>query len=223
MSRKSFLLGLAILVALVGVVGASLALLVSHEPEFYHNLAAPPGRERSAYSRQFYAECGRVLSDVKSKEPRWDLEFTQEQINSFLDEDFVTSGLAEKLLPEGISEPRIALEPGKVRLAFRYGNKPWSTVIAIDLRVALTREPNVVKLELLSLKAGSLPMMAQSLLEKVSEVARRNDIEVTWYRHQGNPVALLRFQPGRPRPTVQLQGLELHAGKIRVTGGAGEQ
>ena len=87
------------------------------------------------------------------------------------------------------------------------------------MRVWLTpREPNVIALELRGLHAGSLPIAAQSLLESVSETARQNNIEFTWYRHQGNPVALLRFQADQDRPTYRLDHLVLEQGVIRVDG-----
>jgi hypothetical protein len=41
---------------------------------------------------------------------------------------------------------------------------------------------------------------------------------VNWYRHDGNPVALVRFQPDRPNPSVVLQRLELQDGRIVVEG-----
>jgi hypothetical protein len=76
---------------------------------------------------------------------------------------------------------------------------------------------NVICLEILGRKAGAMPVSAQSLLELISEQARK-DIEVTWYRHEGNPVALLRFQNDRARPTFQLRRLELRQGMITIGG-----
>jgi hypothetical protein len=95
----------------------------------------------------------------------------------------------------------------------------WSTIVSIDLGVWLAaKEPNVVVLELKGLRAGSLPISAQSLLERISEAARSQALEVTWYRHNGNPVAVLRFQPYQNRPTFQLQRLELGQGTLLITG-----
>jgi hypothetical protein len=146
----------------------------------------------------------------------WEEHFTDAQINSYFDEGFVRSNIN---LPDRISQPRITFGPGTVRLAFRYGSGSWcTTVVSIDFRVWLCKETNVVALELEALRAGSLPITAQSLLERVSEVVRRQDIEVTWYRHEGNPVALLRFQANQPRPTVRLRRLELKAGELVVGG-----
>ena len=65
--------------------------------------------------------------------------FTEQQINGYLNEGFVQSGLSDRILPEGISEPRVLLEPDKVRLAFRYGSGPWSTVVTLDFHVWLSR------------------------------------------------------------------------------------
>src|SRR5207244_1326754 len=89
----------------------------------------------------------------------------------------------------------------------------------IDLRVWLAaKEVNVVALELQALQAGSLPVSAQSLLERIYETARQQNIDVSYYRHNGNPVALLRFQADQRTPTVQLQRLELQQGLLRISG-----
>jgi hypothetical protein len=111
------------------------------------------------------------------------------------------------------------LQQDKIRLAFRYGTPPWSTVISIDFRVWLApKECNVVVLELQSLHAGSLPISAQSLLEQLSEIIRKRNVDVTWYRHNGNPAAVLRFLTDQPRATVQLRQLELGNGMLRLAG-----
>src|SRR5262249_5203406 len=153
------------------------------------------GDVRAKQSTEFTAELAGLFNDMVNKQ-QWFGRFTDEQINSYFAEDFVRSGTAEKLLPEGMHEPRISIQPDRIRLSFRYGAGVWSTIVSIDLGVWLAaKEPNVVVLELKGLRAGSLPISAQSLLEHISEAARGQSLEVTWYRHNGNPVAVLRFQP----------------------------
>jgi hypothetical protein len=217
MSRKSFLLGVIIALVLTGTV-AVLCLLVEHEPEFYQKTAVPPGKDRQQRSGKFLADFNQFCQEVQSSRV-WSAHFEEDCINSFFDEHFVRSGFAEKVLPEGISAPRIAIEPEKVRLAFRYGTGILSTVISIDLRMWLApKAPNVVALELQGLHAGSLPIAAQSLLERVSEAARQNNIDVTWYRYEGNPVALLKFQADQDRPTLRLEHLSLQQGVLEIRG-----
>jgi hypothetical protein len=217
MRRKSLLFGLLI-VLLVAGVGTGVALLAQHEPEFYLRAAVPPGQERKQRSGQFIQEFFQFCQDVHHYQ-EWNARFEEDCINSYFEEQFVSSGLAEKVLPEGITAPRVAIEPEKIRLAFRYGVSPLTTIISIDLRMWLApKEPNVVALELQGLHAGSLPVSAQSLLERLSETARQNNIEMTWYRFHGNPVALLRFQADQDHPSFRLDRLVLHQGAIEIRG-----
>ena len=220
MSRKSILLGVGLLALLSGAVSSVLLLLVRHEPEFYERIGLPPGMERQKHSQEFQGKFMQLVNGIDNNKT-WQERFTEAQINSYFEEDFIRSGVSTTLLPEGISSPRVSFEPGKVRLAFRYGTHTWcSTIVSIDFKVWLAaHETNVVALELQGLHAGSLPVSAQSLLDRITEVVRRrDDIEITWYRHDGNPVALLRFQANQPRPTVRLETLQLGQGELIIGG-----
>jgi hypothetical protein len=219
MRGKKVLLGLGVGLLAAGAALAGAVAVLRHEPAFYRRAAVPAGPERQQHCSAFLHEFAHLVNGITNQDKKWFATFTDVQINSYFEEDFLTGGHGQKLLPEGISEPRVAIEPDKLRLAFRYGCEPWSTVIAIDLRLWLApKEPNVVAVELQGLHAGALPVFAQSLLERASEVARRRNIDVTWYRHQGNPVALLRFKGDQQRPTVQLRQVELRQGTISIVG-----
>ena len=220
MRRKSLLFGIGLLL-LLGSIATVLVLLLTHEPAIYARTTPPPGEERHKLSGTFQSDLFGLYNKIHDKfPPSWNARFTETCINSYFEEGFVRSNLAEKILPEGVSAPRVAIEPDKIRLAFRYQVGPWSTIISIDMRVWLAnkREPNVVALELQGLHAGSLPIAAQSLLEQISETAEQNGIKVIWYRHNGNPVALLKFQADQPRPTFQFTELQLHAGSVYISG-----
>jgi hypothetical protein len=220
MTRRSFLVGLGLFVLLACAAGSTLVLLVRHEPRPYLQAELPPGADRKRLSEDFLREFFAVCNSVGG-EGGWSGHFTQEQINGYLEEDFLAQ--SRGLLPDGISEPRVVIEPDRLRLAFRYGSGFWSTVISIDLNIWLPRnEPNVVALRLEGFHAGALPISAQSLLERISETARQNGVDVNWYRHQGHPVALLRFQADKARSTLQLRGVQLSRGEITILGGSAE-
>jgi hypothetical protein len=219
MTRKSILLGLALVLGVTGAATAGLVALIRREPDFYRQGATRPGKERKQKSQEFVSEFCHLYNEA-AYSTKWEVQFSEEQINSYFDEDFVGSGLLGKSLPEGIREPRIDIDANKLRLAFRYGTGAWSFVISVELRLWLTEELNVVALEVLGLRAGSLPISAQSFLDQASEVARAQNIDVTWYRHHGNPVALLRFQADHQHPTIQLQRLSLQPGKLVISGAA---
>ncbi|HEY1860481.1 MAG TPA: hypothetical protein VGG61_09020 [Gemmataceae bacterium] len=227
MSRKSFVLGIGIAVVLASAVSGVLVLLVRSEPSAYSRVAAPAGEARETCSKEFVSGLTDLMNYIQWEDAasakEWEVVFTEQQINSFLDEDFVHSGMNEKLLPECISEPRVAIERDRLRVMFRYGSGAWSTVISIDLNVWLAgKEPNVVALELKSFRAGSLPISAQSLLERISDGLRRNSVEVSWYRYNGNPVAVLHFQSDPPNSFVQLKNLTLEEGQITLHGSSAD-
>lgn len=223
MSRKTVYLGLGLLVLLAGTA-VVLGVLVYRVPTNYLHAAPPAGLERERLSRQFVGEVASFLSSIKDnydqekKEP-WYACFTEDTINSYLAEDFAKHH-SQLGIPRGITAPRIAIKPDRICLAFKYGNSAWSPIVSVDLGVWLPKggEPNALCLEIQGLHAGCLPVSSQSLLEQVYESARKYNVDVTWYRHNGNPVALLRFQNDQRTPTVQLQSLELQQGTLTVVG-----
>jgi hypothetical protein len=217
MSRKSVCIGSGILLLFVGSAAATLLSLLRHEPSFYRRAAVPAGAERQRLSKQFIGDAGTFLSRVKDSD-KWRATFSEEQINSFLEEGFVLREVKSLTLPEHITDPRVALEPDRIRLGFRYHLGQLSSVVSIDMRVWLTtNEPNVVALEIQGIRAGALPVSAQTILEWLSEAAERNNVKLSWYRLKGNPVAILRFQ-SEQRSNLLLDFLDLKEGTIDIQG-----
>jgi len=223
MSRRSYFVAGGILgVVALAVVGLGL-LLTRYEPRHYVEAPQPVGERVEECSRKFIMTCATLVSDVSNAEREWSAAFTDEELNSYLNSGFIQQGLSERFLPDGISEPRVLFEPDRVRLAFRYRNTLISTVISMDVKLWLAEgEPNVVAVQLEAFRAGVLPISAQWLLERLSEGCRQNGIDVNWYRHEGNPVALLRFQADQTRPTLQLLGLKIDKGHISIQGKSNE-
>ncbi|MFL5243015.1 MAG: hypothetical protein ACJ8FY_12980 [Gemmataceae bacterium] len=224
MSRKSFLLGLAVALFLLSSTAGILIILVRHEDDDFRKSSLPPGAERKEQCAAFRQEIFDLTSSIHDDSKiAWGAELTAVQINSYFDDGLAGSGWDETFAREGINDPRVIVKQDKIRLGFRYGTGFWSTRIAIDFRVWIVpSEPNVICLELQGLHAGLLPISAQSLLERVSDLVRDQKIEVSWYRHKGNPVALLRFQSDQPRAAVRLKSLALQPGKISISGEAVE-
>ncbi|MFL5338877.1 MAG: hypothetical protein ACJ8F7_01820 [Gemmataceae bacterium] len=218
MRRRAFLRTLASLgLGLTALLGG-LAGLVLHEPASYRGIPVPEGKERRQLSGQFWSSCQEVRDSIDSKDDtHWQESFTADQMNSYFEEDFLRAKPFH--LPPGLHTPRVAIEPNHLQLAFRYGHGFWSTVVRLDLNLWLVvREPNVVAIELLGVHAGALPISIQSMLEELADSAQQANIEVTWYRHEGHPVALLHFQADREHPRYLLQRLELQDGRLVLAG-----
>ncbi|MCS6976579.1 MAG: hypothetical protein NZM31_06160 [Gemmatales bacterium] len=217
MSRKSFLVTLGLIVLLGAVVLTVVVWLLSCEPELYVQAEMPAGPDRVRLSQEFEKRAFDLFNEIQNEDD-WEAEFTEQQINSWLAEDFVESNLARQL-PEQISEPRVALRPGKLFLAFRYGGPDFNTVVSLEGKVWIApREPNTLALEIESFKAGAIPLSPRFLQQELTEGARQNNIDVQWYRKDGHPVAVFRLQADRRDPGVQLRELELKDGALRVKG-----
>lgn len=218
MSRKSLILAIAIVLLFLGSAGSVLALLVRSEPEFYARVGVPPGEYRRRCSALFTGENSRIATGLFNRED-WDARFTEDQINSYFEEGFHKQFPPGSGLPESIGGVRVCLEDNKIRLGFRYGEGKLSTVLSLDVKAWLVpKEANVVAVEFLSLHAGALPISTQWLQERVNELTRHLNVDPTWYRLDGDPVVVLRFQADRSEPTFQLQKLELSDKLLRITG-----
>jgi hypothetical protein len=217
MSRRSFFMAIGIVFVLGLSVAALLIGLVRHEPAEYRRSPMPDEPAvRQQRSREFAKNVFALINAIQGNRD-WDEQFSDEQINSYLEDEFIRSGFDRQLLPEGITRPRVVFGADTIRLAFRYGSGAWSTVISIDLRVWVSGwEPNVVLMELEGFHAGALPISTQSMLERVAEVGRQSGIDVAWYRRNGHPVALLRFGIDQPRTTVVLDSMKLEPGSLAV-------
>jgi hypothetical protein len=215
--------------SILGVIVTAAALtalvsLVYHEPAFYRRVYVFPSEQRNIVAEQFFVKFGEMCDHFRDqgfyhKRRDWNYTFTSEQINSYFEEDLQHGNVAEALERHSISSPRLSVEHDRLRLAFQYGSGLWSSVISVDFRIWLVpKEVNVVALEILGRRAGALPISAQFLFNQITELARKRNVDITWYRHNGNPVALLRFQSDRVRPTAQLRRLELRPGMITIGG-----
>ncbi|MFM7096537.1 MAG: hypothetical protein ACKO16_03880 [Gemmataceae bacterium] len=219
MARLSLYLALATFLSLLAVSGFVLYSIIRHEPNFYKTaLLVSNDPNKGEKSREFTSECFEFIGAVGT-EKEWYAQFKEDQINSFFSEELDEITNKNKFFPDNIKAPRISLEPDRLRLAFRWGEGKLSTIISAELKLWLAKdEPNVIAVQLYSIKAGALPVSLLSMFDRISDTARQNGIEVSWYRHQGKPVAVVRFQADQPRPTMLLQALEIEKGFITLRG-----
>jgi hypothetical protein len=207
---------LAILVVLLLGVSATLYALLSHEPDAYARAEIPPGPEREAESGEFTEKAFSLVDQIQC-EADWHAEFSEQQINSYLAEDFLRAPPFR--LPADISEPRVVLRPGRLTFGFRYGTGELSTVVSLDAKIWLPRrEPNLIAVEIEQLRAGAMPLAVKSLRQQIDEEARKLNIDVQWYRNDGNPVAILRLQADKREATQILRDLEIREGMIAFKG-----
>jgi hypothetical protein len=221
MSRRSFLVGAGVFAILIVGFFGGLWLMLGNEPRHYRRLCETI-EQQSLRSQEFWKRSTDLYSQTEEGGP-FSATFTEDQVNAWFAEGIYKSGLADKMFPEGVSEPRVAFEAERIRLAFRYRSAFVNTVVSASLKVWLPGgEPNLLAIQLESFQAGLIPISAQWLLEEISEVGRGKGVEVNWYRHEGRPVAVLRFQADKAKPTIKLTGIFLDDTTFTIQGESAE-
>ncbi len=218
MKRRRLFISGAILAGFVLAVLAFLAYLVKTPPQFYAATDLPAGEDRQEMSKDLLALFSQTRFAITNYDPYWQASFSADQINSFFQEDYVRAG-ADENLPPGFHDPRVQIEDGKLLLAVRYGSGVKSTILSLELRMWLVPgEINLLAVEVVSLRAGQLPLSTSTLLDYITAMARRENIDISWYRHEGHPVAVMRFQSDQTRPSFQFVRVELKNQELVLEG-----
>jgi hypothetical protein len=197
MRRKITLLGL------LGL-GAALAVFLKQSPDFYDGAAAPAGAERAARSAEFVGGYRTIVAREEGRDAEWREVFTTDQINAFLQHDYLDEAGGYKKLPDGFRDLRVQVDDGLLRIGCRYG-RFGGTVISIEAKVWLVEgEINVIGVELGNFRAGVVPMSRDVLLDAVAEAAGRRACRPAWSRgprragHRGRRPR--SSPPARPAP-----------------------
>lgn len=219
MRRRSKVLALFLLVGGLAAAAGAVVFTVRREPEFYTRAGAPADWETRERAARLLTRLNDLKNDVRSK-AEWGDTFTVAELNTFFAENMSCRDGLGATLPHNLHAPRVAVDGDRVKIGFRYGEGFWASVVWVELRVWLVKdEVNLAAVEVCDLRAGRFPLGTQTILDAVAEAARGWNIEVTWYRNEGNPVGLFRFfadQPGDP-PT-QVLTLEAANEKITIAG-----
>jgi len=220
MRRKRLLISIGLLFGFVVLVLVGVAAMVKHVPGYYDQATMRDGSERKQLSSEALANYVSVMNALNNDEATWTATFASDQVNAYFQEDYFAHG-GDANLSESFSAPRVKFEDGKLRVGVRYGQGLLSTILTIEVKLWLVpNQMNVLAMEIVSLQAGSLPLSTGTLLDYISQFARRENIDITWFRHDGHPVAIMRFQSNLTRPTFQFEQLELKGNKLTIVGRA---
>jgi hypothetical protein len=200
-------------VLLLALPGAFYACL-NYQPRFYRARTTMPPQRRQAEARQFVAQSLQLRNDIMN-EPTWEAAFTDEEVNAWLAEDLVVH-FADQI-PPGVHEPRVAFEPDRVTLAFQLDQGPIRSLIWVVVRVDVP-EPNVLSLAIEKIRAGMMPVSAQSLLGPITEHARQRGLDIHWDHDDGLPRALVRYQADQRRADIVLEQFRVLNGQVRLSG-----
>lgn len=224
MSRLRFrlMLILATVALLLAGAGSFFTYQVQQVPEFYEQAIAAQPQQQIAAGQQFEQEALEVQNQIR-RAGEWRAEIAADEINGWL-----ATVLPEKfpgMLPPEVSDPRVAIEQDRLRVAAKYRMSGIDTVVSLELSAFLTAEPNVMAVRVQRVAAGNIPVPLGKYLEQITESASRRGIYIRWQEVEGDPLAIVTLplaEPGDKREII-LRSLELQPGTAIVTGTAEER
>ncbi|MFM8496239.1 MAG: hypothetical protein ACKOEM_12055 [Planctomycetia bacterium] len=189
------------------------ALLLKHEPAFSRATVADPDAERAAAR---LVTKGAALHAALGRAGPWGAAISDSELNAWLATDLPRNH--PKLLPRGISTPRLHFRPQRVETCVRVGSGLLSAVVWCDLEVTL-RGVNQLGIVVQKASLGALPLPAAPVL---AEAGRRLSALgcVTELRPRDGRMVLVVYIPATlgGGPQWRLESLRIDAGEMVVAG-----
>lgn len=210
-----------------GLVGVSYWAMrqTKQVPEFYREAtsAEMTDVEMTRASEELEAEMETVRRDAVET-GSWEATFSQEQINAWLAHELPTK--FPRIKRAGASEPRIALQDGKILAAIRISRGALNAVVSCELKVELTEQPNMIAVRLSNLRAGALPLPLDRFRRAISREASRGELEIHWDETDEGPIALVSIPSDDPRyrisPTI-IEQVSIVEKAVYVSGKSGDR
>lgn len=207
--RLRYAVGIATVLAgfLLGLYGST-----QHVPEFYREALAD-ANVTVASAEEFQARTTELLERMEES-PDWTESFTEQQINSWLAYEFPK--LNQDWIPAEISQPRVHFQEGTVLTACRYEGENFSGVLNLKIRPRIT-ETHELALELVSVKAGLLPIPLSRILDELPEQSDLEGLSVKLVDIDGQDTLLISHESDR-RQTRELTKIEIAGEQITLSG-----
>ncbi len=185
-------------------------------PDFYEESLQVDDQTQREANDELLAQAT-ALASAARQHGKWSAAFTAEQINGWLAIDLPEN--YPGLLPGEVTAPRVKIAPGRATVACRYDDGRVSTVVSLDVEVAMA-EPSVLALKIHDMRAGAIPLPLSKVFEGVAEAAADMDLVLEWGKSGGVPTALVHLPPtvGDKGTQYILESLELRDGKLILAG-----
>jgi hypothetical protein len=214
---KRNVIGVLVSLVVVSTCGTMLYRALGQVPTFYRVVDGLSAEECTTEARQFLRQSTAILNQIEN-ESVWSGVFRSRQVNAWLAWDFARKHA--EILPEGISDPRVSFDEGRITLGFQMANGPVTTIVSARGRVWLP-EPNYVAIELDSARAGALPIPAQVVVRTVTSAAHSAGLDIEWRQLDGKPVALIRLSRAGKPAAVRVDRIALRDGMLYLAGRSG--
>jgi len=151
------------------------------------------------------------LQAAAGRPGEWAAAIRERELNAWLATDLPRNHATA--LPAGIREPRIGLEPGRIRVAARAAAGPLEGTVSLVVEARL-RAPNQLELAVSEARLGLVPIPAGPFVHRLAAVCGRLGLVTQVRRLDGRSVVVVSLG-GRG---AVLRGLTVDAGEFVVAG-----
>jgi hypothetical protein len=220
---RKLLIALAALLGVIAVALAGLYWAARQVPDFYRQSLAAGTSEQPVDSDRL-EEQALALHNQIQRAGRFEVRFSEAEINAWLAAELPRK--FPRLLPTGVSDPRVAIDRDLLRVAARSQETHIDTVVSLAADVYLTDQPNEIAIRVGQLRAGALPIALGPLQREIIDNAARAGLPLRWTEAQSAPVALVRLpadivasdEDGHTPQRLVLEQLRLEPGQLVVAG-----
>ncbi len=216
--RKKLILFGAFAFVLVGGIAGTLLWALLRVPDFYAQAASDVPREpakRKLAAKQLVQETTNLINNIKHAN-EWSATFKQTEVNSWFLEE-LRQAKYKDIVPEGISDPRLAIRKGLLQLGFRYRKNGWSGIVSLRLKPWIEGE-NQLAVEIESIQAGIVPIPLEDVLRDLSLQLVEAGWDISWNHAQGNDVMVINLNKNQTPKSPVLESLKVAEGEVRVRG-----
>lgn len=208
------------LVALATLFLGGLYWATQHDPGFYSAACQTTEAAARTANDELLQKASALASEVTGH-GRWKAVFTQQELNGWMAVDLQQNH--PEALPPSLSDPRLSIEGRRLIVAARYRSGSFSTVLSVELELYL-ESPNNIAICLRKVRAGSLPLPMQKLLDRIAEALANTDLRPRWKQADGDPVLVVTIRPrSQSKRELSVDTLHLEDGKAYLAGGNAKQ
>ncbi len=205
-------------VALLGLLAAIYAIYLASQqvPEFYaKELSVPPSSQEK--DSDLLLVQGTNLQNDLHRIGRWRQVFKAETINAWLAVDLPRN--FPTLLSPGMHEPRVHVGPEGIKMACKVDRGAFHCVISLEIS-AFVASDDVVGLRIHDARLGAIPWSLRSVLDVITDAAKKSNADIRWRQANSDPVALIRFTSaqGNGKRVIHIDTIRLEEGSMEVAG-----
>lgn len=195
---------------------AALATVLGHEPAFYRGpvAAAPAGAE--PLGRRLVTKASALRADFLRPGP-WAAAITAEEVNAWLATDLPKNH--PRLLPTGVSAPRVAFGPRRIQFGCRVACGPVQCVASVDAEVVL-RDVNQIGILVVAARLGGLPLPSGPVIREIDRRIAALGLPTELRRLDGRTILVVYIPAAHKAGAAshRLESFALEDGELLVAG-----